>query len=307
MREEITRRVSLITVEDNDWKRAQERLSPVEIIFSTWGMPTMDEQFLERFPKLRAVFYAAGDPRFFITRASQERGIVVCSAKEANAIPTAEYAVSAILLSLKQFWQFARRTHQTRSWKREVWDATGTYQSVVGLLALGSVGRNVAKMLLRHEVKLLAHDPYLAPEQAAEWGVELVSLEELFSRSDVVSVHLPLLPETTHLVNERLLLLMKPNATFINTARGALVDEADLISVLRRRGDLTAILDVTWPEPPAPDSEFYTLENVILTPHIAGSLGSEVTRLGRWMVDEMHRFLDGRPLQHRVIVDKPLR
>lgn len=90
---------------------------------------------------------------------------------------------------------------------------------------------------------------------------------------------------------------MKPGATFLNTARGAIVREAELIEVLRARPDLLAVLDVTYPEPPVPGSPFYTLPNVILTPHIAGSLDQECQRMGQIVVDELKRFLAGEPLQ----------
>ena len=102
------------------------------------------------------------------------------------------------------------------------------------------------------------------------------------------------------MVNARLIASMKNGATLINTSRGALINEADLIRVLENRPDLTAILDVTHPEPPVPDSPLRTLENVILTPHIAGSLGGEITRMGLWMVEELERFLDGETLRHEV-------
>jgi phosphoglycerate dehydrogenase-like enzyme len=93
---------------------------------------------------------------------------------------------------------------------------------------------------------------------------------------------------------------MKPGASFINTARGAVVNEADLIAVLREREDLFAVLDVTYPEPPAPDSPLFDLPNVLLTPHIAGSLNNECRRMGRTMVEELGRWLRGEPLRYRV-------
>ncbi len=297
LRAEISRRVSLVAMDR--WQVQGHLARNVEIILSSWGMPRMDQEFLDHFPKLRAVFYAAGEATYFVTSASRDRGIVVSNAKQANAIPVAEYTTSVALLSLKRFWHFMRQTHRTKVWKWEIGDAIGSYQATVGLLSLGAVGRKVAQMLSHHEIKLIGYDPHLNQEHADEIGVHLVSLEELFSCSDVLTVHAPHLPETVNLVDASLLQRMKPYATFINTSRGAVVNQDDLISVLRQRPDMTAVLDVTWPEPPETDSPLYALENVILTPHIAGSLGNEVTRLGRWMVDDMYRFLDGRPLKHQ--------
>jgi phosphoglycerate dehydrogenase-like enzyme len=235
----------------------------------------------------------------FATVASYERGVLISSAWEANAIPVAEYTQAVILLSLKRFWYFLRQAPELK-FTRGSHTFPGAYRTKVGLLSLGAVGRRVAAGLASTEVRVLAHDPFADPEMAARLGVTLVSLEELFAASDVVSIHAPLLPETEKLVSGSLVGSMKEGATLINTARGAVVNEEELSAVLRVRPDLTAILDVTEPEPPLVDSPLRLLENVFLTPHIAGSLGSEITRMGDWMFEEMQRYLLGEPLQHAV-------
>ena len=131
---------------------------------------------------------------------------------------------------------------------------------------------------------------------AAALGLRLVTLEELFARCDVVSLHVPLLPSTRGLVTARLVASMKPNATLINTARGAILEPA-VVSVLSQRPDLQAVLDVTDPEPLPAGSLLRSLPNVTLTPHVAGSVGRECRRLGDMMVDELRRFVAGQPLQ----------
>ena len=120
----------------------------------------------------------------------------------------------------------------------------------------------------------------------------------------MVSVHTPWLPATEKLIGEKLVRSMKPGATLVNTSRGAVIDEEALCAVLRERSDLTAVLDVTYPEPPAGDSPLRHLPNVILTPHIAGSTGPEVARMCWWMVEEAKRYLAGEPLRHKVDYDK---
>lgn len=176
----------------------------------------------------------------------------------------------------------------------------GGYQSKVGLVALGAIGRRVAGLLRPFDVEVYATDPWCSPSDAARLNVKLVSLQELFKTCDIVSLHAPWLPETEKMINRELLASMKPGATFINTARGAVVDEDALCEILRERGDLTAILDVTYPEPPPPQSPLYDLPNIVMTPHIAGSVNTEVARMGRWMVDECRRFLRGDRLLHAV-------
>ena len=170
----------------------------------------------------------------------------------------------------------------------------------MALISLGMIGRLVARLLRNFQVNVIAYDPFATPAAAAELGVRLVSLEEAFATADVVSLHTPWLKETENLVTGQLIASMKRNATFINTARGAVVAEEEMLDVLERRPDLTALLDVTYPEPPAPSSRIYTLPNVMLTPHIAGSLDGECQRMGQYAVDECRRYLAGEPLQWQV-------
>ncbi len=131
-------------------------------------------------------------------------------------------------------------------------------------------------------------------------------MRELFQQTDVVSLHAAEIPATRGMITSELLSMMKPNATFINTSRGSLVREDELASVLRHRPDLHAVLDVTEVEPLPADSPLHRLDNVMLTPHIAGSQGRECQRLGRHMVEELDRYLAGRPLKWQVSSPLPV-
>jgi phosphoglycerate dehydrogenase-like enzyme len=301
LRAEIGQHLRILSgeFEGNDWREHKDSLKEADFIFATWGMPRLDAEFLAAAPRLKGVYYAAGSIKAFATPESYAREIFISTAAEANAIPVAEYTHAAILLSLKSFWSFLRQPPE-RKYDRENIPFPGAYKTKVGLLSLGAVGRSVAARFAVNEVELLAYDPFANAEAAAKLGVTLVSLPELFEQSDVVSIHAPWLPETEGLVSGALVRSMKPSATLINTSRGAVVNEPELCAVLKERPDLTAILDVTYPEPPLPDSPLRLLDNVILTPHIAGSLGSEITRMGRWAVDEMQRHLAGEPLKYGV-------
>jgi phosphoglycerate dehydrogenase-like enzyme len=158
------------------------------------------------------------------------------------------------------------------------------------------IGRRVCEMLKQFDLNVLACDPFAGAQDARTLGVQLVSLEELFRQSDVVSLHTPWLKETEGMITGELLRSMKQDASFINTARGAVVREKEMIEVLEQRPDLFAVLDVTYPEPPEKDSPLYTLPNVIITPHIAGALDNECHRMARYMIAEVKRFLNGEPL-----------
>jgi len=274
-------------------------LADVDVILSGWGMAVLDEALLAAAPQLKAVFYGAGSIRYFVTDAMWDRGIVVTSAAHANAVPVAEFTVAAIVMSLKRVWHVSRRVRETSQFPART-GIPGMYGSTVGLIGLGMIGRMVAERLHGYDVHVLAHDPYVSVGDAAALGVERCGLDELFARCDVLSLHAPWLPQTEGMITGAHLALMKQNATFINTARGALVREGEMIDVLQRRPDLYAVLDVTYPEPPLPDSPLYLLPNVVLTPHIAGSVGAECRRMGRAMVDELERFVRGEPLRWSV-------
>lgn len=277
------------------WQAGSEQLREADAVLGSWGLPRFDAPLLAAMPRLRAVFYAAGSVRGFVTPEFWARRILLSSAAGANAGPTAAFAEAMIVLSLKQTWFYLRERRAEWSQLADT-ASSGVHGATVGLIGLGRVGRAVAAGLRRHELRLVAHDPTVAPADAARLGVELAPLEEVFGRGDVVSLHAPLLPETVGLVRGAHLRAMRPHATFVNTARGALVDEPALVQALRERPDLTAVLDVTDPEPAPADSPLRALPNVVLTPHLAGARHREIELLGRLACDELARWIQGEPL-----------
>ena len=277
-------------------------LARADVLFSGWGPPLVDEVFLDLAPRLTTVFYAAGATGSWMTEAAWDRGLVVTTASAANAVPVAEYTLAAILFSLKHGWRLARQARADRTYANRG-GVPGNYRSGVGLIALGTIGRTLLPLLRPFDLDVFVYDPFLTDAEAAALRVTRLPLAELFARCDVVSLHAPELPETRHLVTGELLASMRPGATFINTARGSVVDESALCRVLADRPDLQAVLDTTAVEPPPADSPLYALDNVVLTPHVAGSIGPECRRMGRMMVDELQRFVAGQPLLHALTRD----
>nr|WP_204497909.1 hydroxyacid dehydrogenase [Aquibacillus albus] len=275
-------------------------LKDVEVIFSGWGAPKLDKAFLDAAPNLKALFYAAGSIKQVATDESWDRNIIITNAADANAIPVAEFTISQILFCLKNGWQFVRGIQQAKSFPPKPFDIVGGYGSTVGIISLSMVGRHVIRLLKAYDMKVLTYDPFVTEEDANQLGVTLCSLEDIFKQSDLVSLHTPLLKETVGMITGEHFDLMKQNASFINTARGAIVREQEMVDVLKRRDDITAVLDVTDPEPPEKDSPLYTLSNVVLTPHLAGSEGTECGRMGAYMLAEYERFLKSEPLQWQV-------
>ena len=276
-----------------------EQFKDTEYIFSTWGMRVLTADEIKAYmPSLKAVFYAAGSVQYF-ARPFLECGVKVFSAWAANAVPVAEYTVAQIILANKGFFKTMRFTDK-ESANAESKKFPGNYDVKVGIIGAGMIGSLVIKMLKDYNIDPLVFDPFLPDEKAKELGVTKVSLETLFSECQVVSNHLANNQQTQGMLKGELFEKMLPNATFLNTGRGAQVVEADLISVLKARPDIFAILDVTYPEPPEKDSELYTLANCILTPHIAGSAGNEVRRMAEYMIDEYQHFIKGEPCKYEV-------
>jgi len=284
-------------------------LESVEVIFSGWGAPKLDQRFMACAPKFKAFFYGAGSVGYCLTDAFWDRDITITSSITANSIPVAEFTLANILLSLKQNWRLARETREQRAFvpRDHAFGRMipGNFGSTVGLISLGSISRILIKLLKPFDLEIVAYDPFVSPGEAREMGVQLVSFPELFARADVVSVHTPVLNETRGMITGVHLASMKSGSTFINTARGEIVREPEMIEVAQQRPDLQFILDVTDPEPPLPHSPLFTLPNVILTPHIAGSAGGECRRMGRYMAEELERYLAGEPLKWPV--PKPIR
>ena len=279
-----------------------EEFRETEYIFSTWGMPAFTEDEIRSiFPSLRCVFYGAGSVQGF-AREFLSCGVRVFSAWQANAIPVAEYALAQILLANKGFLTAARLMSGGRTAESKDWMNTheGNYDRTVGLIGVGQVARALIKLLKPFHLNIKAYDPYLPQEAAEALGVEKCSLEALFATCHVVSNHLPNNASTQGMLRYGHFSAMLPHATFLNTGRGAQVIEDDLVRVLEERPDLTAVLDVTWPEPPEPGHGFYRLPNCVLTPHMAGSSGWEVRRMGVFMLEEFRRYAAGEACLYEV-------
>ena len=281
-------------------------LAEAEVILSGWGCPQFTEELLALLPRLRAVFYGAGSIRGIVTEAFWARQISITTATIANGVPVSEFTIAHIILGLKRYWQHVQRFRETGEWWEHL-PVAGAYGSTVGLISLGTIGQMVAERLKSYGVNVIAYDPFVTQETAAALGVRLCSLEQVFRQADVVSLHTPWLPETEGLITGAHFAAMKAGATFINTARGAVVREAEMIAVLQQRPDLYALLDVTYPEPPAADSPLMRLPNVTISPHIAGALQGECLRNGQSMVDELKRFLNGEPLRYIVSRERAAR
>ena len=297
----------LVGMEDRIYTKKEILENPdgfreVEWVFSTWGMPQFtEEEIRTALPSLKCVFYGAGTVQNF-ARPFLHEGVKVFSAWAANAVPVAEMTVAQIILANKGYYLTSRlyRSEGNAAAKKAFALCRGNYGETVGIIGAGMIGRLVIEMLRQYRLKVLVFDPFLPDERAKELGVEKCDLPELFERAFVVSNHLANNAQTQKMLKYDHFRRMRENGVFINTGRGAQVEEEDLVRILRERPDLTALLDVTYPEPPVEGHPFYTLPNCLLTPHIAGSAGDEVARMGLYMVEEFSAHLQGAPTRYEV-------
>lgn len=280
----------IITREDFFAPRHAAALAGAEAIFTTWGFWAFGEREFAAMPELKHVFYAAGATDAF-AMPLLERNIALYSAWQANAVPVADYCVGQILLGLKGFYRNSRELRSPD--KFNIKNAgPGIYGETVALIGAGAIARRVEELLKAFAVKVV-----VVPSRPEK---RTVSIEEAFRTAFVVSNHLPNRDDNKKILKEEHFRSMREGALFLNTGRGAQVDEPGLIRVLRERADLTAVLDVTDPEPPEADSPLYRMPNVLLSGHIAGSMHDEVVRMADYMIDEFGRVSAGDAPLYRI-------
>ncbi len=280
---------------------ALEVLRTTEVLITGWGCPPLDAAVLAAAPLLKSVVHTAGSVRELMTDAAWERGIEITSAAAANALPVAEYTVAMILLSGKRALERARdyRTSRTTPDWALVPHSVGNYRRTVGILSASLIGRRVIELLRPYDLRILLYDPFVTADEARALGAEPAGLDELFTLSDTVSVHTPLLAETRGLVSRELIDALRPDAVLINTARGPVVDQ-DALTEAALAGRVRAVLDVTDPEPLPPEHPLWDCPGVLITPHLAGSQGNEWARLTDLAVEELRRWAAGDGFAHSV-------
>lgn len=271
-----------------------------EIIFSTWGMPKLSIEDINRhLPKLQSVFYAAGSVQDF-AQTFLASGVRVFSAWKANAVPVAEFTFAEILLSTKGYFKAAKRFCPYGIGARYNAACNGNYQSKIGILGVGGVGSLVAERLKTTDLEVYAYDPFLSDEKATELNIIMKPIEWIFANCNVVSNHLANKQELNKILDYELFSSMPKYSVFINTGRGAQVDERGLAKALWNDRTKYAVLDVTAHEPLSLFSPLRLVSNKIITPHIAGSSGHEVVRMSELMLSTSIKVTNGESVDNEV-------
>lgn len=264
---------------EGNWSSEEvaERACGMDAIVTGWGASPMIPEVFEAAPDLQIIAHSAGSVHRLIPDEIAEqfivpRGITVFSGNGAIATNVAESAVGMMLMTMRHWVHFSNYIHETPHWRSTFYDYDGKFLlgSTVGVVSASKVGREVIRLLEPWRVEVLVYDPYLSDEEAAQMGVEKVELNDLFARSDHVTVHLPKTAETELMIGDEQLSLLRDGATLVNTSRGSVIDHDALFEHAKRRR-IHVCLDVTTPEPLEPTNPLRQLDNVIITPHVSGS------------------------------------
>lgn len=280
---------------------SRRMLADADVLVTGWGAPFVDVAVLDAAPRLTAILHSAGTIKPILSDEVLERGIRVSTAASANAVPVAEYTAAMIVLANKKVLPIAARYLALREEfdVEAAFPGMGNYAKRIGIVGASRIGRKVIELLRPYALDVVVSDPFLSHDDAAALGVVAVGLDELLSTSDVVSVHAPSLPATRGLIDARGIGLMRVGSTLLNTARGEIIDQDALTDRVLAR-ELFAILDVSTPWVLAADHPLYGHEHVLLTPHVAGSLGVELGRLADVVHGELQRLIAGDALAHEV-------
>ena len=280
-----------------------ERIGGCTALITGWGTPEITPEVLSASGDLRIIAHSAGSVRRLIPKAALAQGIAVTHAAPMIAEAVAEFTVLGMLLGLRWPQRQNAWMHAGKPWSE--CRATGgnlLEAQRVGLIGCGYVAQRVIEKLAGFGMPISVYDPYLPDERAAELGVSRVSLEELFSTCRVIANHAPTTPETDGMVTAAHFAAMQDGAVLVNNARARAIDQ-DAMTAELATGRIRAVLDVFNPEPLAPDSPLRGMENVFLTPHMAGQTDDTRRRQGAAMVDELESFLNDAPLRYPITLE----
>lgn len=272
-----------------------------EVIITSWGSPAIDKEILDACPNLKAVLHAAGTVKPIMTDELMAKSdIRMTSSAVAIGEGVAESALAFAISACKGAFTMPRYTRAGEWNAHNADEVIDFYDINVGIISAGHVGRHMIKLLKNFHVDILVYDPTLTEEQVAELGARKCELNELLAESDVISIHSPDIPATRHIINKDNIPLLKDRVVIVNTARGTIFDEPYLIERLKEKKGMFACIDITEVEPPAADNELRFLDNVNLTPHLAGTANNGRRRIALHVCEELERLLGGEKMKTEV-------
>jgi D-3-phosphoglycerate dehydrogenase / 2-oxoglutarate reductase len=245
---------------------------------------------LAKAPKLRVIGRAGVGVDNVDLSAATDAGVLVMNTPGGNAVSVAEHTL-ALMLSLARAVPQASASTKTGKWEKKKFLGNELRGKTLGIVGLGSVGREVVKRAKPFEMRILGHDPYVSSQSARDLGVELMPLNQLYAESDYITLHVSLTPETDHMLNAEAFAAMRPGVRIVNCARGELIDANALQSAIENGQVAGAALDVFEKEPPG-ESPLLRLEPIVATPHIGGSTEEAQEIVGVRIVEQLIEYLN---------------
>ncbi len=298
-----------VTVNPTGTSMTTEALAKVigeyDALITSWeASPELTADVMENAAKLQIIAHAAGSVKHFVSQEIIEkylkpRGIVVFSGANAIAYNVAESTIGMMIMTARNWLNQARYIRETGGWRSPELCLEEQYLmgATVGVISASMVGRQVLRLLQPWDCQILLYDPYVSAQEAEALGAEKAELDELFRRSDIVTIHAPSIPETYKMIGAQQLRLLRDGATLVNTSRGSVIDEQALVEQAPR---LRICLDVTDPEPPLPDSPLRQSENIVLLPHVAGAGAYGYRKIGEATLQALRDHFAGRRVRGAV-------
>jgi len=277
-------------------------IAEADIIISSWDTANLDAEVMNKATNLKLLTHAAGSVKPVVSDALFEQDVRVTSSAAAISYGVSEFCLGMMLLAPKRvFW--AMQETRKGNWREGLEYLNGAFEiygQKIGIIGASHVGRHLIRLLHNFNCEILLYDPYCSSEEATIMNVtKTETLEELFSQCRVISLNAPSTSQTEGMIKGEHFRLLQEGSVFINTARGTIVNEKEMIEELKKERFI-ACLDVTDPEPPAEDSPLRTLPNVILTPHEAGVVAENMARLGTFVATEIEAYINNQPLHFEV-------
>lgn len=254
---------------------------------------------LEAGRKLKAVGRAGVGVDNIDLDAATRYGIAVINAPDGNTITTSEHTFAMLMALARRIPQAYRSTIQGE-WRRKDFVGVELRDKTLGIIGFGRIGSEVAKRAKAFQMRILAYDPFLTQERAEKMGITMATLDEIYRQSDFITVHTPLNKETRHMINREAFEKMKPGVRIINCARGGIIDEKALVEAIQSGKVAGAALDVFEEEPPAKDNPLFSLEQVIVTPHLGASTVEAQENVALDVSEEILHLLRGEPFKNAV-------
>lgn len=282
-----------------------QQLEETEILITGWKTPPLTKELISQMPRLALVANASGGVRGHLPVALWEGGIPVITASQALGWGVAEFSLATMLLAAKRAFWLAQGVRERGEWREESDCFGGGFElfgADVGIIGAGQSGQQLLRLLAPFQCRLWVYDPFAEDTLIASLGAKRLStLEALFERCRVVSLHAALTSSTRQMIRGHHFRRLPAGSVFLNTARAGLIHEEEMIEALAERR-FVACIDVAAEEPPSLNHPLRHLPNVLFTPHIAGAIQENRLRMGRLIVDEVERFIDGQPLHHEVLI-----